>query len=108
MKKLITILMIVASAMTLVNCTSKKTTTSAPDPEKKVEEIHAKYSDTDIAEGKQLFYTSCKKCHPIKLPEVYSIRAWERILPVMNKRSNLNEEQSAKVRAYVFTNAKKS
>lgn len=104
MKKLVTIITVLLSTVVLVNCTSKKATTSNKSPEEKIAEVKKMYSEADIAEGKQLFKDNCNKCHPYKEPETRTVEKWDRVLPRMTKRADLNDEQSAKVRAYILTN----
>ena len=61
-----------------------------------------------MQEGKALYQSSCKKCHSLFDPGSRTIHKWEKVLPRMNKRANLETADAGKVRAYLLTNAKAS
>lgn len=105
MRRSLTILSIAAMSVFMAQCTAKKTTTTTKSPEEVVAEVKKNFTDADMEEGKVIFQSSCKKCHPIKEPETRTVEKWERVLPRMSKKANLDNEQSNKVRAYVLAHA---
>lgn len=58
-----------------------------------------------MEEGKVIFSSNCGKCHAIVQPEERTVGKWEKVLPRMNKKANLDEMQAGKVRAYVLAHA---
>jgi cytochrome c peroxidase len=51
--------------------------------------------------GQQLFMENCGRCHDLpQLPD-YSAERWERIVPPMAKKSNLDATQEKAVMTYV-------
>jgi cytochrome c5 len=61
----------------------------------------------DTLKGQQLFQAACGRCHA--LPQVinYNSKAWDGYLYTMLPRTNLNNEESYHVRAYVLATAVK-
>lgn len=106
MNRLTTILTIAAASVLMAQCTAKKTATAAKSPEEVVAEVKKNYSEDQMEEGKTIFVGNCGKCHDLKEPETRTVEKWERILPRMSKKANLDDAQSGKVRAYVLAHAK--
>jgi cytochrome c5 len=111
MKKVTTVLALSLVSILMVQCSPKKTTSTTAAAKDKtdeeiVAEIKSKYNVSQLEEGKVIFTDHCNKCHGYYQPETRTIAKWERVLPRMSVKSKLNEEESAKVRAYVLAHAK--
>lgn len=106
MNRYTTILAIAATSILMAQCTAKKTATTAKSPEEIVAEVKKNYTEDEMAEGKTIFLGSCGKCHDLKEPETRTVDKWERVLPRMSKKANLEDDQAGKVRAYVLAHAK--
>lgn len=65
------------------------------------------FAAADIAAGKTIYETKCIRCHKPKPVENYTSLRWVSILKSMAPKSKLDSVQTAQVRAYVQTNAKK-
>lgn len=83
------------------SCSSSKKTASTPT----TPERH--FSAAELEEGKTIMEASCKRCHKLYAAESHTPSQWNKILPRMNKRAKLNEEQAAKVRGYIMSIAQK-
>lgn len=115
MKKLLTISSLFLLSVAFTQCATKK---AAPDPgttvsttsvdAEKVAEVKKKFTEAQMQEGKTIWASSCTKCHKLFEPESRTVAKWETILPNMSMRAKLNEDQAAKVRAYVISHAKLS
>lgn len=60
----------------------------------------------DLEKGKQLYISSCKRCHGEPVVTDFTAAQWDRILPLMFPRTALNTEEAYQVRAFVLANAK--
>lgn len=105
MRRLVTAVALIAAIATLARCTAKKTASKPTTPEEVVAFLNKKHGADDMAHGREIFETTCKKCHALKPPGSKTIPEWERILPRMALKSNLDKKQYDHVRAYVLTNA---
>ncbi len=117
MKKLTLSALAIAFAFTLIQCSPK---TAKPSSDKKsdnptpvvmlnpaVEEIKKNYTTDQIAEGKTIYDSKCGKCHELFSPKSETVKKWDtHILPEMNQKAKLSDEQAKLVRAYVLINAK--
>lgn len=110
MKKSLVILLSFSVCLTLVNCSSGKKTASATDKpaSEKVADVKAQYSEAQMEEGKTIWSGKCNKCHKLYSPESHSVEKWERVLPRMSNRANLDDRQAALVRAYLIAHASAS
>ena len=112
MKRFTTALTIVTASLLMAQCTAKKATSSAAakemTPEEAVADVKKNFTEAQMEEGRVVFQANCGKCHNIHEPETRTVQKWERVLPRMSKKANLEEEQAAKVRAYVLAHAKLS
>lgn len=99
-------LLAVGISISFVACTSKKATTSTASAADVVKEMQTKYTDIQREEGKTLWQGNCQKCHKLYEPQSRTVGKWERVLPRMNNRAKLTDEQAALVRAYLISNAK--
>lgn len=113
MKRFVTALTIVTASLLMAQCTAKKATSSAAapkemTPEEAVADVKKNFTEAQMEEGRVIFQGKCGKCHNLHEPETRNVAKWERVLPRMSKKANLEEEQAAKVRAYVLAHAKLS
>lgn len=106
MKKFSILIMLGTIAVSMVQCTPKKATTTEKSPSEKVADIKKNYTEAQMAEGKTLFEADCAKCHRLHQPEEHDIAKWENVLPRMTKRAKMDDAQAGMVRAYILTHAK--
>lgn len=106
MNRFVTILTIIGGSVLMAQCTAKKATSSSMTPDQKVAEVKKNFTDEQMEEGRVVFEASCQKCHKLYEPGSRDVEKWERVLPRMNKRANLDDSQAGKVRAYLLAHAK--
>ena len=107
MKKNTVIISLLLSLSLASTCSTSKKTTASKNGNRNETEIKVpNYTPAELAEGKTLWESKCDRCHKLYLPESFTKAKWEGILPRMNKRSKLNEEDAGKVRGYIMTHAK--
>jgi len=59
---------------------------------------------SQLALGREIYVTKCAACHSVEPVRKYSLAQWEHdILPEMAEETNLNEHDTAAVRAYVVS-----
>ncbi len=58
----------------------------------------------ELGEGKNLYENSCNKCHLLYSPKSYTAEQWTPILINMQKRTDLSDEQTAKIYNYLTMN----
>jgi hypothetical protein len=59
----------------------------------------------DTLAGKRIFTNRCGRCHALPLPDQFSVKRWDNILPVMIPRARLNNEESLHVRTWLLAHA---
>ena len=64
-------------------------------------EVKKVVSETDIAEGKNLYENNCAKCHKLYEPKEFSASEWKPIVRSMQKKAHLSDEEGQKIYAYV-------
>jgi cytochrome c5 len=106
MKKMIALMVICAAAFQLASCAGRRIAHNSVSSENETAAVKAKYSDTQIAGGKTIFANYCNKCHDYKRPDDYSVKEWNKILPVMARKAHLNTNDAGLIRAWIITNAK--
>ncbi len=107
MKKLI--ILPLAAAALLVSCKSKTTATTPTKSATSDKVVGYSPSFTGkkqltegmIAEGKNIFENSCKKCHGLPNPKSFTDEKWVGIMNAMAPKSKLSEKQSELVYDYV-------
>lgn len=55
----------------------------------------------EAAAGKQIYETSCVRCHGLKNIDKYSDEQWSTILPRMSEKAKLDAQQTELVDAYI-------
>lgn len=106
MKKFLVFSVLASSVFLLVRCSPKsgiKNNESAGT----TTGVHHVPSQEMMAKGKIIFQGKCGQCHTLYAPEKYTLEAWNKILPEMYEKAQLNKKESRFVNAYVLTNAKK-
>ncbi len=89
MKKITTILTIVASIIILDSCsTTKKETVSLDIPEKSKHVYKDANTISNFEQGKSIYEDQCSLCHEPKNIEDYSMAQWQEIVPDMVARVN--------------------
>jgi mono/diheme cytochrome c family protein len=61
-----------------------------------------------VVKGYDVFARSCHKCHGLKNPGKFTLDEWNKILPVMDKRAKLTQDEKDLLFTYVSTFSKKS
>ncbi|MEZ5016240.1 MAG: hypothetical protein R2800_04255 [Flavipsychrobacter sp.] len=108
MNRLTSAIILFGLSILLVQCTAKKTAKNTMTDEEVVASVKKQYTDSQMEEGKAVYQSSCGKCHALFEPESRTIHKWEKVLPRMSKRANLETADAGKVRAYLLTHAKSS
>ncbi len=108
MKKIIVLMGLCLSTILFTQCAKKTASTAskAVAPSEEASALAKKYSAAQMAEGKAIFVGSCQKCHELFQPAEFTIKKWNKVLPDMCGKAELNAEKAALVRAWVITNAK--
>lgn len=57
----------------------------------------------DLALGRQIYLTTCAKCHAVEPVRGYSEAEWRDILPEMEDESHLDADERRAVRAYIYS-----
>ncbi len=52
--------------------------------------------------GKKLYVTNCTKCHALKDPYKYNVEDWNKILPDMFKRANIDEATKESISKFIY------
>lgn len=109
MKKTFVLIGMCLSTIIFTQCAKKATSTkTSATTVDEVAELTKKYNPSQMAEGKAVFVGSCQKCHQLYQPAEFTIKKWNKILPDMSHKAELNANQAGLVRAWVITNAKQS
>lgn len=66
----------------------------------------ANFTSDQLAEGKNLFETSCTKCHKLFEPESRDAAKWNNVLDRMLPKTDLSVENGQLVQAYLLANSK--
>lgn len=88
----------IASVGVLIGCAPQTTEAVTSDVEETTEEM----PKAAIGEGKVIYLDDCSKCHGTKVVEDYTKEQWDKILPNMIKKAELDATQGAQVSAYVY------
>ncbi len=88
--------------------TVKKTDKNATTPQEAQEVANLKNSmpATQISKGEQIFRNNCAKCHELKQPGTLTVHKWNKVLPEMMGKAQLNNSDAATLKTWVLTNAK--
>jgi cytochrome c5 len=62
----------------------------------------AGFSASDLGRGRDLFAARCARCHALPAVDSETRADWEEILPRMARKSGLDREETASVRAFVM------
>jgi cytochrome c5 len=108
-----------SSEKTNSNASSQPTSVETPKPTNEpttpaaTKPIETKPVDDGLAmkerlkDGKQIFSTSCKKCHALYEPSSRTAQEWKPILVVMTAKANLSTVETSKVADYIYSTCKK-
>jgi cytochrome c5 len=92
------------------SCNFKSSSAVAEDAKAKVAQkatdYKAKFNDAQMLEGQKIFQGKCTKCH--KLPNLDKVSAAKvlKVLPKMEYKARLKDDQIAKVEAWIYTHLK--
>jgi cytochrome c5 len=100
MKKLV-VLSILATAF-VVSCKSKSVATGSATQETN-KPVLKQLTAVEYAKGKDLFESSCGKCHDLPKPTKYSAEKWVGIMKAMAPKAKMDNAQSTLVYDYVTT-----
>lgn len=107
MGEIIKTLGFVVVVLFIVSCATKVANTIAhtePFPTKA--EAMANFSEAELAQGETLFANNCDRCHKLFEPESRDAEKWNNVLKRMLPRTELTQEESRLVRAYLIANSK--
>jgi len=103
-----------SSERTNSNASSQPTAVETPKPTNEpTTPVATKPVDDGLAmkerlnDGKQIFSTSCKKCHALYEPSSRTAQEWKPILVVMTAKANLSTVETSKVADYIYSTCKK-
>jgi cytochrome c5 len=106
MKKTLILIALCLPALLLTQCAPKTVGKSSVTVVDEVAEMNKKYTDAQRADGKAVYTGYCEKCHQLYQPSEFTVKEWDRILPKMCKKAELNPQDAGLVRAWVIANAK--
>ena len=69
--------------------------------------VTLKTANDSIGSGKQLYSTSCIRCHKLNEPSKYTSQQWPVIVDKMQKKAKITDEQKAIILKYLLSDAKK-
>jgi len=104
MKKTIVSALIVAGALLFANCHPKMH--KSKSAEKTTETAAPPATPEQMAQGKTIYDAQCGKCHDLPKAGDYTEKRWNKILPDMIAKANVNAADARLVRAYVMANVK--
>ncbi|MDD8017955.1 MAG: hypothetical protein PHP42_06250 [Bacteroidota bacterium] len=58
---------------------------------------------TDLHAGRKLYIDKCSGCHSAKPPALYSEKKWNEILPEMNEKAKLQNNEAELLKKYLIT-----
>lgn len=91
----------------IVSCATKVANTIAhTDPVPTKAEALADFSEAELAQGEILFANNCDKCHKLFEPSSRDSEKWNNVLKRMLPKTELTQEESKLVRAYLIANSK--
>lgn len=103
-----------SSERTNSNASSQPTAVETPKPTNEpTTPVATKPIDDGLAmkerltDGKQIFSTSCKKCHALYEPSSRTAQEWKPILVVMTAKAKLSTVETSKVADYIYSTCKK-
>lgn len=80
-------------AVLLMSCSPKVAVTSEP----------MKTSESQLAQGKTIYESSCKRCHDLPNPTDHSAQDWVGIMNSMAPKAKLSSEQHQWVYDYIVS-----
>ena len=104
MKKTLTIWI----SILLAGCATVSTTLRPRDTDlARMQQKAPGISLEEAEKGFKLYKFNCAGCHYLHKPDAYTIKGWEKILPVMLGRAKITSETDAtRIRNYLFAKSK--
>lgn len=91
----------------VIGCATQAASTIAhTDPVPTKAEAMASFSVEELAQGETLFANNCDKCHKLFEPESRDAEKWNNVLKRMLPKTQLTQDESKLVRAYLIANSK--
>lgn len=91
----------------IVGCGTKVANTIAhTEPVPSKSEVLDSFSAEQLAQGQSNFEESCTRCHKLFKPESRDAEKWNNVLKRMLPKTELTQEESRLVRAYLIANSK--
>ncbi|SMC84224.1 hypothetical protein [Moheibacter sediminis] len=91
----------------IVSCATKVANTIAhTDPVPSKSEVLDAFSSEQLAQGQAYFEESCTRCHKLFEPSSRDAEKWNNVLKRMLPKTELTQEESRLVRAYLIANSK--
>jgi len=106
MKKIGSIVALGVFVVFMANCSPKSAKTIATEPVPTAEQMKAKYSEEQLAQGKTIWQNSCNRCHKLFEASSRTHEKWDRVLKRMIPKAKLTAEDGALVRAYLIAHSK--
>jgi len=101
MKYFISVTLISILLISGIGCSKKITPTTSVTEQTNSSELHQNVSAEEVAFGKTIYNQKCGRCHRLYAPDEFSMRKWDKVLPVMFQKAHLDTAQQRLVRAYV-------
>jgi len=123
MNKLIYSLIAFVGILAMANCSPKtvKNTTSenkntetvsveisfgSKPFEEQMDIVRSITTEENTTDGRQIYQTSCGKCHELFQPDNRNIASWMKVMKRMSKEAKLSEQQYKLVSVYLNSQAK--
>ncbi len=56
--------------------------------------------------GRTLYISKCGSCHNLHLPEQYTQKQWLKVMPAMQKKARITDEESKQITDFLLTRSK--
>jgi len=56
--------------------------------------------------GRTLYINKCGSCHNLHLPEQYTQKQWQKVMPAMQKKAKITDEESKQIADFLLTRSK--
>ncbi len=90
--------------LTVIACSSSHSLIRPEENDvKKLNTTGTTVTMNDLNNGYHLFLTNCGGCHSLYVPSSKNKTEWEKVLPEMFSRTQLNNDQQKLVRQYIFS-----
>jgi hypothetical protein len=67
---------------------------------------NAQVSIDTLVMGRELYVKNCSSCHNLYLPERFTSVEWEKLIPEMQIRAKISNEEASKISIYLKAHSK--